>query len=450
MDNRLATIVFVDMQGYTKRSAQQTIDEMKLFHDEMFGFVKQLVEKYAGILVKTLGDGFLVRFDSPTNAVQCGLEMQRKLESRNANILNPDSIVRFRIGINTGEVGIDETGDLFGDPVNIASRIQSYAEPNEVYISESTYLAMNRNEFGTQDLGPQSFKNATREIRIYKILKRGSPGVTLPRPVSAANAVDTASQQVPSHTTSSKKPYLFGALAGAMSISILFFAWKLLLRPRGSPKPPAPPAIAEPAAPAPPKPRASTPPAAQLPAPAPFIPGKNSGENPQHRPEFLKVPPHVQSSQRQPELPYVRSQDHSPRPPQPREGPENPPEGMDDEAMDATLDPLAIDPANPPKNLKLNPRQQSLLNQVRTMRNSGDKAGALRTVEFFLQAARRKNFPVKPQFQILEAQLLIENGRRSEAEALLNNVLATVPQNARNRPKIEKRVTELLSGKSKP
>ena len=175
MENRLMTIMFLDMQGYTKRSARQTIDEMKIFHDQMFKFVTDIVDKWNGIMVKSMGDGFLVRFESPTNAVQAGIEVQRKLEARNAQMMHPESLVRFRIGINTGEVGVDENGDLFGDPVNIASRIQTYADTNDVFISESTYLAMNQNEFGAVDLGAQELKNATREIRIYKVLKSGTP-----------------------------------------------------------------------------------------------------------------------------------------------------------------------------------------------------------------------------------------------------------------------------------
>lgn len=192
MENRLMTIVFIDMQGYTKRSATQTIEEMKLFHDQMFKFVADIMQKWNGIMVKSLGDGFMVRFDSPTNAVQAGIELQRRLEARNAQMLNPDSIVRFRVGINSGEVGIDESGDLFGDPVNIASRIQTFADTNDVFISESTYLAMNRNEFGAVDLGNQDLKNATREIKIYKVLKNGAPGITLPGPKTAKQQPEPA------------------------------------------------------------------------------------------------------------------------------------------------------------------------------------------------------------------------------------------------------------------
>ncbi|PKL48018.1 MAG: hypothetical protein CVV42_11075 [Candidatus Riflebacteria bacterium HGW-Riflebacteria-2] len=216
MENRLMTIVFIDMQGYTKRSASQTIEEMKLFHDQMFKFVSDIVERQGGVMVKTMGDGFMVRFDSPTNAVQTGIEIQRKLESRNAQMMNPDSIVRFRIGINTGEVGIDENGDLFGDPVNIAARIQTFADTNDVFISESTYLAMNRNEFGSVDLGAQELKNATREIKIYKVLKNGSPGVTL----SAAKK-PSAAQQKTGLSDSHKKLIVAGVVGGLIFFTLL-------------------------------------------------------------------------------------------------------------------------------------------------------------------------------------------------------------------------------------
>ncbi|MBI3039213.1 hypothetical protein HYY75_09230 [bacterium] len=174
MQNRLLTVMFVDVQGFTRRTAGQTTDETATFIKEINSFVLQNLEKWSGHLVKTMGDGFMATFESTTNAIQCGLEMQRKLEGRNANVLNPDNFVRFRIGINTGEVSIDENGDMFGDTVNIAARIEGFTEPNEVYISESTFLAMNRNDVGAVDLGPQMFKNATREIRVYKVMRDGT------------------------------------------------------------------------------------------------------------------------------------------------------------------------------------------------------------------------------------------------------------------------------------
>lgn len=230
MESRLLTIVFIDMQGYTRRSAGQTIEEMKLFHDQMYAFVSEIMQKWNGIVVKSLGDGFMVRFDSPTSAVQAGIEIQRRLDARNAQMMNPDSIVRFRIGINTGEVGIDESGDLFGDPVNIASRIQTFADPSDVFISESTYLAMNRNEFGAVDLGAQELKNATREIKIYKILKNGAPGLTMPGNRQASSADKNAEAAVPA-SGSHLKLIVAGILLGVLLMAAANFAWKKMWRP---------------------------------------------------------------------------------------------------------------------------------------------------------------------------------------------------------------------------
>ena len=77
---------------------------------------------------------------------------------------------KIRVGISTGEVNIDERGDVFGDAVNIAARIEGFADPNGVFIAESTYLAMNKSEVNAMDLGPQQFKNVMQEIRVYRIM----------------------------------------------------------------------------------------------------------------------------------------------------------------------------------------------------------------------------------------------------------------------------------------
>ncbi|GAB1351428.1 hypothetical protein MASR1M12_01580 [Erysipelotrichia bacterium] len=234
MESRLLTIVFIDMQGYTRRSAGQTIEEMKLFHDQMHAFVSEIMQKWNGIMVKSLGDGFMVRFDSPTSAVQAGIEIQRRLDARNAQMMNPESIVRFRIGINTGEVGIDESGDLFGDPVNIASRIQTFADPSDVFISESTYLAMNRNEFGAVDLGAQELKNATREIKIYKILKNGAPGLTLPGNRQAKPSEKTAEIASPA-SGNHLKLVAVGALLGILLMTAAGLVLKRMRRSEDRP-----------------------------------------------------------------------------------------------------------------------------------------------------------------------------------------------------------------------
>ena len=171
MENKTLTIMFVDVQGFTSRTAIQTREEHQVFLNEIKSFIEKHVKTHFGKLVKVMGDGFLVTFESPTNAVICGIQVQKDIDKRNASVLKEDDYVRFRIGISTGEVSVDDNGDVSGDAVNIAARIQKFAEPNDVYISETSYLAMNKAEVMVLDLGPQKFKNVLQEIRVYKAVK---------------------------------------------------------------------------------------------------------------------------------------------------------------------------------------------------------------------------------------------------------------------------------------
>ncbi len=240
MQTRLMTIMFIDVQGFTKRTANQTLEETKVFIEETRSFVKEHLEKWKGKLVKTIGDGFLGSFEAPSTAIQAAIEIQRKLEARNANILNPENFVRFRIGINTGEIAVDENGDVFGDPVNIAARIESFCEPNEVFISEATYLAINRNQFQIKDLGPQMFKNATREIRIYKILRHGpelggASTETAPKKEDQQQATGVVSASATTRLSPATIKLICGIL-GFLLIAFLFrVALKKIMHRSGSP-----------------------------------------------------------------------------------------------------------------------------------------------------------------------------------------------------------------------
>ncbi|MCP4648523.1 MAG: tetratricopeptide repeat protein [PVC group bacterium] len=170
MKRKTLTILFADVQGYTLRTGRQTRSQNEIFVKEIRSFVEKHAREKGGTFVKAMGDGFLLTFESPTDAVACGQQMQKQIEQRNANILSQDNFIRFRIGISTGEVTVDDHEDVYGDAVNIAARIQSFAGPNDVYISETTYLAMNKSEINAMDLGPQRFKNVVQEVRVYKVM----------------------------------------------------------------------------------------------------------------------------------------------------------------------------------------------------------------------------------------------------------------------------------------
>lgn len=429
MENRLATIVFIDMQGYTKRSAQQTIEEMKLFHDEMFTFVKNHLDKYQGIMVKTLGDGFLARFDSPTQAVQSGLEMQRKLEARNAQMLNPDSIVRFRIGINTGEIGIDESGDVFGDPVNIASRIQSYAEPNEVYISESTFLAMNRNEVGAQDLGMQMFKNATREIRIYKILKQGSPGLVLPAggsrvPGATANMAGTPGRPAVGSGTSAASVQFWLKVGVAIFVGAMFLTGVKHTFKRGKSLPQAPsgqlapPSMSPTLAPDAPPPVAVPAVAKPVTKPAPPQPAEQ-------QPLPLKQPGPVTA---QPSVQVASDADDDVPP-----------------AQGAPISALEIDPDNPPPHLGLNQKQKAFLKDLKKLYKAGNIDQAIKMAEEQEAAVKQAPPPKRVDFYVLLGELYQKAGKKAPSIEAFNQARECLGKNPIKRKFLEWRIQAIQS-----
>jgi adenylate cyclase len=144
METRILTIMFTDLKGFTERTSTQSREELGYLLEVQDELVRPILEKYKGTVIKTIGDAFMVTFESPTNAVHCGVEIQQGIVDHNARN-EAEHHLHMRMGINSGEVSI-KNGDVFGEPVNIASRIEGIAEPGEVYFTDSVYLAMNKNE----------------------------------------------------------------------------------------------------------------------------------------------------------------------------------------------------------------------------------------------------------------------------------------------------------------
>lgn len=171
MQTRNLTIVFTDIKGFTPRTSAQsrsaTIDLIR----EHKALLAPVIEERGGRLIKTIGDAFLVTFESPTDAVLTGIELQRKLRERNANVAEADRI-EIRVAINTGEVSIEE-GDVYGEAVNIAARIEGIADANEIYFTEATYLAMNKAEVPSAEIGYRVLKGIPQKIKVYRVLHEG-------------------------------------------------------------------------------------------------------------------------------------------------------------------------------------------------------------------------------------------------------------------------------------
>ena len=166
---RLVTIVAADIAGYSRlvgMDEEGTIARLKRHRREL---IEPTVAEHNGRLIKWMGDGFLAEFASPVEAVRCAVVIQQSMAGRNAALSRPNWI-QFRIGVNLGDVIIDQE-DVYGDGVNLAARLQALADPGGVYISGGVYeLVKNKLVVGYQSLGDRKVKNITDPIRVYRVL----------------------------------------------------------------------------------------------------------------------------------------------------------------------------------------------------------------------------------------------------------------------------------------
>ncbi|HEY7379515.1 MAG TPA: tetratricopeptide repeat protein [Steroidobacteraceae bacterium] len=177
---RLVAIVSADVAGYSRlmgRDDSAVLAALKAHRREL---IDPKIAEYAGRIVKTIGDGLLLEFPSVVDAVRCAIEVQRGMADRNAGVPG-DQRIEFRVGINIGDIIIDDD-DIHGDGVNVAARLQASAEPGGLCISAVVRDQLQeelRNEFA--DMGEQLFKNIDRPIRAYRRALAGTfAGATPP------------------------------------------------------------------------------------------------------------------------------------------------------------------------------------------------------------------------------------------------------------------------------
>jgi len=166
---RLATIVAADIAGYSRL---MTIDEEGT-HARVMRLRRELIEptiaEHHGRFVKSTGDGFLAMFESPVEAVRCAIIIQQSMVGRNA-ALPRENWIQYRIGVNLGDV-IVEPDDVYGDGVNIATRLEGIAQPGDLYISGGVYEQIKHKLVcGYQSLGDRQVKNITDPISVYRVL----------------------------------------------------------------------------------------------------------------------------------------------------------------------------------------------------------------------------------------------------------------------------------------
>jgi adenylate cyclase len=165
---KLTAILCADVKGYSRLMGE---DEVGTFHtlSDYLEIINTIIKAHRGRVFSSPGDAIIAQFVSVVDAVECAVEIQQKIETKNADVPE-DRKMRFRIGVNLGDV-IEKEEQIYGDGVNIAARIETLAEPGSVAISRTVYNHMQKKvTFGYEYKGEHQVKNIAQPVHVYKIL----------------------------------------------------------------------------------------------------------------------------------------------------------------------------------------------------------------------------------------------------------------------------------------
>jgi adenylate cyclase len=216
---KLAAILAADVAGYSKLAAadeERTLARLRALRSDL---IDPTIALHHGRVVKQTGDGVLIEFRSVVDAVRCAIEIQNGMAERNAG-LPPERRIEFRIGIHLGDVVEESDGDLMGDGVNIAARLEGIAKPGSICLSEQAYWQVkSRLDLAVSDLGTTQLKNIAEPVRVYSV------------------EVGKAAQAKPTKPTAPKQRSIF-LLLGVGIVALLVIAggiW-LAVRPARGPE----------------------------------------------------------------------------------------------------------------------------------------------------------------------------------------------------------------------
>ena len=182
---KIAAILVADVVGYSRLAGadeEGTLARLRALRSDL---IDPAIAAHHGRIVKRTGDGSLIEFRSVVDAVRCAIEVQDGMVARNGGVA-PDKRIEFRVGVHLGDVVEEADGDLMGDGVNIAARLEGIAEPGAICLSEDAYRQVKgRLDLAVPDLGPNELKNIAEPIRVYS-LELGAPAQAKPAPAPAS------------------------------------------------------------------------------------------------------------------------------------------------------------------------------------------------------------------------------------------------------------------------
>jgi adenylate cyclase len=172
VERRLAAILAADVVGYSRLIEADEEGTLARLREHRRELIDPKIIEHRGRIVKTTGDGVLVEFASVVDAMRCATEIQARIADTNAAVL-ADSRIDFRIGIHQGDIVVED-GDIFGDGVNVAARLEGLAEPGGICVSARVQEDVaGRLDLAFKDIGEQALKNITRPVQAYRVVSAG-------------------------------------------------------------------------------------------------------------------------------------------------------------------------------------------------------------------------------------------------------------------------------------
>src|SRR6201989_1553875 len=181
-NRKLAAILAADVVGFSRLTAadeDRTLARLRALRSDL---IDPTIAVHHGRVVKRTGGGAIVESRSVVDAVRCAIEVQNAMIERNAG-LPPERRIEFRIGIHLGDVVEESDGDLMGDGINIAARLEGVAQPGAICLSEDAYRQVkSRLDLAISDLGEAKLKNIAEPVRIYSLQFGGAAATASARP----------------------------------------------------------------------------------------------------------------------------------------------------------------------------------------------------------------------------------------------------------------------------
>jgi adenylate cyclase len=217
---KLAAILVADIVGYSRLAGvdeERTLSRLRGLRSDL---IDPAIAAHRGRVVKRTGDGSLIEFRSVVDAVRCAIEVQNGLAERNAGV-PPERRIDFRVGIHLGDVVEESDGDLMGDGVNVAARLEGICEPGAICLSEDAYRQVKgRLDLVVRDLGPRELKNIADPIRVYSL--------EVGKPAQATPAMAAKSPEKRPEPKKRSQVALFGAGVATLVILVAAAIWYFL------------------------------------------------------------------------------------------------------------------------------------------------------------------------------------------------------------------------------